>query len=137
MRRATTYLALCAFFAPALAFASTTTDLVSQLAGLFYIIVGLALVAAFLLMGAGTIMWVVRFGTDETYRSQAITMMEWAVATLFTLVLVLGVVEFIQSHTSTVLYLIALCIIVLVIWVVATSGLLTGGGGESGEEHEE
>ena len=113
---------------PALALASTTTALVSQIAGLFYIIVGLTLVAAFLMMGAGIIMWIVRLGTDNTYRNDAIHIMEWAVATLFTLILVLGVVEFVQTHTSTTLYIIGIAIILLVIWIVVTSGLFSGGG---------
>lgn len=115
-------------FAPSLAFASSTTDLISELAGLFYIIVGLTLVASFIFMIAGFIMWCIRLGTSPTYRDDAIVMMEWGVATLFTLVLVLGVVEFIQWHTQTVLYILGLAIILLVIWLIATSGVLSGGG---------
>ncbi len=121
--------------APGVALASTTTDLLSQLAGLFYIIVGLALVMSFLLMGAGIIMWAVRLGTDNNYRDNAIHVMEWSVATLFTLVLVLGVVEFVQTHTSTVLYILSIAIILLFAWLVVTSGLI-GGGAKEEEEHE-
>lgn len=135
MRRIATYLGSVALAAPSFAFASTTTDLISQLAGLFYIIVGLALVAALLLMSAGLIMWIIRLGTSPTYRDEAITYMEWGVATLFTLIVVLGIVEFIQTHTSTTLYILSVCIILLVIWMVVTSGLLSGGGGGE-DEHE-
>ena len=119
--------------APSLALASTTTDLISQIAGLFYVVVGLAVVAAFLMMGAGTIMWVVRLGTDQNYRDDAIHLMEYSVATLFTLALVLGVVEFVQTHTSITLYILSIAIILLLIWFAATSGLFAGGGEE---EHE-
>ena len=121
-------LAPTALALPSFAFASTTTDLVSQLAGLFYIIVGLTLVVAFLLMVGGTVMWIIRFGTSNNYRDTAIHLMEWGVATLFTLILVLGVVEFVQTHTSATLYILGVAIILLVIWIVATSGLLSGGG---------
>jgi len=134
MQRSASLFVLAVAAAPSLALASTTTDVVSEIAGLFYIIVGLAVVAAFLMMGAGTIMWIVRLGTDNTYRNDAIHIMEWSVATLFTLILVLGVVEFIQSHTSTTLYILSIAIVLFLVWVIMTSGILTGGGGE--EEHE-
>lgn len=119
---------------PSIVLASTTTQLVSQIAGLFFIVVGLALVASLLMMGAGTIMWIVRLGTDNTYRNDAITIMEWSVATLFALILVLGVVEFVQSHTSATLYILSIAIILLLIWIAVTSGLFSGGGAEE-EEH--
>jgi hypothetical protein len=119
---------------PSLAFASTTTDILSQVSGLFYIIVGLAVVMAVLLMGAGIILWAARLGTDETYRDQAIDLMEWGVATLFTLILVLGIVEFIQSHSAIVLYIIGVCIIIVLIWFILTSGIFVFGKGKKEEE---
>lgn len=122
---------------PTLAFASTTTDLVSQLAGLFYIIVGLAVAASVLLMGGGFIMWIARLGTWPTYRDDAIRLMEWGVATLFTLIVVLGIVEFIQTHTSLTLYIVSVVVIVLVIWIIITSGLLSEGFGGGKKEEEE
>lgn len=126
-------LPIAALVAPSLALASTQTDLISQIAGLFYIVVGLALVAAFLMMGTGMIMWLVRLGTDLNYRDRAIHVMEWAVATLFGLVLVLGVVEFIQTHTSATLYLLSVCIVCLIGWLLVTSDLFSGGHDE--EDH--
>ncbi|MDR3571559.1 MAG: hypothetical protein P4L81_05215 [Candidatus Pacebacteria bacterium] len=120
---------------PSLAFASTETDLIAQIAGLFYVVVGLALVAAFLQMGAGLMMWVVRLGTDNSPRDVAIHRMEYAVATLFTLVLVLGVVEFIQTHLSQTLYILSVGLIGLFAWLVITSGAFSGGGEEKKEDH--
>lgn len=120
--------------APWLALASTTTDLVSQLAGLFYIIVGLTLTASILLMVGGTIIWAIRFGTYPTFRTEGIKLMEWGVATLFTLILVLGVVEFVQTHTSTALYIISTAIILLLAWLIITSGVLSGDGEKKEEE---
>jgi len=134
MRRLSRLIAPIALMAPSVVLASSTTDLISELAGLFYIIVGLTLVASFLFMMAGFAMWCIRLGTFPTYRDDGIKMMEWGVATLFTLILVLGVVEFIQWHTETVLYILGLLIIVLVIWLIATSGVLSGGGHEKEEE---
>lgn len=134
MRHAIAYLASVALLAPSFALASTTTDLLSQLAGLFYIVVGLALVAAILLMIGGVIVWLLRFGTTNTFRDDAIRIMEWAVATLFTLVLVLGAVEFVQTHTSETLYILAICIILLLAWLVITSGIISGGGEKKEEE---
>lgn len=132
--RTVTAVSLAMLFAPSLALASSTTDLVSQLAGLFYIVVGLALTAAILMMIGGIIMWIVRLGTSNTYRDEAIHLMEWAVATLFTLILVLGVVEFVQTHTSTTLYLLSIAIILLLAWLVITSGVFSGDGEKKKEE---
>lgn len=127
-------IASLAVLAPSLAFASTTTDLVSQIAGLLYIIVGLALTVSVLMMVGGIIMWILRLGTSPTYRDGAIRLMEWSIATLFTLVLVLGVVEFIQTHTSLTLYILSIVILLLFVWLLATSGILSGGGSEKKEE---
>jgi predicted small integral membrane protein len=134
MRTALQALPLALVLAPSLALASTTTNVISQIAGLFYIVVGLTVVVATLLMLGGIGMWIVRLGTDETYRNEAIKMMEWAVATLFTLILILGVVEFVQTHTSITLYILSIAIIILLIWVIVTSGLFSGGDGEKEEE---
>ena len=132
--RSLPFISIATFALPSLAFASTTTDILSQVSGLFYIVVGLAVVMAVLLMAAGIILWVARFGTDETYRDQAIKIMEWAVATLFTLILVLGVIEFIQSHSAIVLYIIGIAIIVVLIWFILTSGIFAGGGKKDEDE---
>jgi predicted small integral membrane protein len=128
------YLPILALASPSAVFASSTTDFITQFAGLFYIIVGLTLVASILLMVGGISMWFVRLGTADTYRDEAIEIMEWGIATLFTLILVLGVVEFIQRHTQTVLYIIGIAVILLVIWLVITSGALKGGGEKKEEK---
>lgn len=116
---------------PLPALASTTTDLISQLAGLFYIVIGLAVSVSCLLMFGGFVMWLARLGTYPTHRDDAIRIMEWGVATLFTVILVLGAVEFVQTHTSVVLYSIVIAIVLLVGWLIATS---VGSGSEKKEE---
>ncbi len=120
---------------PALAFASGQTDLISQIAGLFYIVVGLGLVASFLLMGTRILLWIIRLGTEHNHRDQAIHIMEWSVATLFTVILILGVVEFVQTHTSATLYLLSVGIILRLAWLVITAGVFSGGADEKKEEH--
>jgi hypothetical protein len=116
-----------ALMLPSLALATTTTDIISQVAGLFYLIVGLAVTMACLLMLGGIALWLSRLGTFPTYRDRAIEIMEWSVATLFTLIVVLAVVEFVQTHTSTMLYILSLAIIALVIWFLVASGIFSGG----------
>lgn len=72
----------------------------SILIGLFNILVGLMLVTSILLMGGGLILWYVRLGTFPTYRDDAIHMMEWSVAILFVLVVLLGIAQFVQTHLA-------------------------------------
>jgi hypothetical protein len=129
--RITFILALCL---PSLALASTTTNVIDQIAGLFYLIVGLTVTVSVLLMLAGIALWLSRLGTFPTYRDEAIVIMEWAVATLFTLIIVLAVVEFIQTHTATMLYILSIGIILLVLWFVASSGIFSGGHAKEEEE---
>lgn len=107
----------------------------TQFVGLFNIFVGLLLTLAFLLMGAASVMWVVRLGTTPTYRDEAIDLMQWAVAILFVLVLLLLVVQFVQRHTATAVYVAGFFIIGLALWAViwAYRESAKGGGGE--EEH--
>jgi len=127
-------LPLAILLTPALAFASTTTDLISQLAGLFYIIVGLTLVMSLILMMGGTLAWAIRLGTFPTYRDDALTVIEYGVSTMFVLVVILGIVEFVQTHTSATLYVLSIVIAGLVLWLAVTSELF-GGGAEKEEEH--
>lgn len=90
----------------------------AQFVGLFNIFVGLLLTLAFLLMGAASVMWAVRLGTSPTYRDDAIMLMQWAVAILFVLIVLLLLVQFIQQHTATAVYIAGFFIIGLVAWAV-------------------
>lgn len=120
------YLAPLLVLAPGVAFAQT----LSAWAGLFYIMVGLMLVAAFLLYGGGLILWVVRLNTFPTNRDFAIRILEWAVAVLFVLILLLAIVQFTQNNVRTILIILALILVFIIARVVATSG------GSSKEEKE-
>lgn len=106
---------------PSVALASSTTDFISEVAGLFYIVVGLVLVASILTMLLGLLSWFRGLGTSgDVYRDRAIETMQWAVATLFTLVLLLGVVEFVQTHVSAALYVLSVAVIIVVLWALAS-----------------
>ncbi len=93
----------------------------TQFVGLFNVFVGLMLTVSILLLGAGCAMWVARLGTAPTYRDEAIVVMEWAVAILFTIVILLLLVQFVQRHTGTAVYLLGFVILGFVAWAVITS----------------
>ncbi len=106
---------------------------IEQVVGIFNIFVGLMLVAAFLMMGGGIILWIVRFGVWPSYRDDAIKTMQMAVTILFTLVVLLGVAKFVQNHTATAMYVAGLIIVGVVIFVGVT--LFVRGGGDDEAKH--
>lgn len=106
----------------------------TQFVGLFNVFVGLLLTLAFLLMGAASVMWVVRLGTTPTYRDEAIRLMQWAVSILFVLVLLLLVVQFVQRHTANAVYIMGFFIIALAAWAIIWAYRESAKGGEE-EEH--
>lgn len=99
---------------PGVALAQT----MSAVAGVFNIFVGLMLVASFLFFFGGLIMWFIRLGTYPTYRDEAIVYMQWAVAILFILVVLLAAVQFIQDHTATASVILGFVIVGVVAWGV-------------------
>jgi len=111
---------------PALAIAQT--DAVSQVVGVFNVLVGLMLVAALLTYALGVVVWACRLGTWPSYRTEAIRTLEWAVATLFTLVVLLGIVQFFQRHPQQATYVISAIVVILVIWMVVYLIAHSGGG---------
>jgi hypothetical protein len=122
---------------PALAFASTSTTVLTEVAGLFNIIVGVVFVVACLTFGGGLITWAVRLGVWPSHRDEAIKILEWGVAMLFTLVVVLGVVEFVESHTNIALQIVGILVVILAIWIVIASGILSSDGKKAEKEKEE
>jgi uncharacterized Tic20 family protein len=90
-----------------------TTDMfIANLVGIFNVFVGLMLVAAFLLMGSGLMLWYLRLGTYPTYRDSAIEQMKWAVTIMFVLVVLLGIAQFVQRHTAEAMMAIGVIIAV-------------------------
>src|SRR3989338_6390335 len=67
----------------------------------------------------------VRLGTWPSYRTEAITIMEWSVVILFVLVVLLGIVQFFQEHRRAAAYIVSTIVLVLLIGaivVIATKG---------------
>ena len=133
MDRAFLRIALVMIAVPSVVFADTEQTIV-QIANIFNIFAGFMFVAAVLIFGAGFTVWLARLGT--ALRDEGVEIMEWGVGTLFVLDVILGIVGFIERHSQTALYLVALGIIVLFIWMLLVSGLVGGEGHGEKEEHK-
>ncbi len=105
----------------------------TQLVGFFNIIVGLMLTVSILLMGAACLMWMVRLGTTPTYRDQAIHLMQWAIAILFTLTVILFIVQYVQKNTATAVYLIGFAVLAGIGWAIFVA--MQGSGKDPDAEH--
>jgi len=106
---------------------------VSRIVGVFNIFVGLMLTAALLTYAIGFIMWWIRLGSWPSYRTQAIRVLEWAVAVLFTLVVLLGIVQFFQQHQQAATYVISAIVVIGIIWIAVY--VLSHSSGAEEEEH--
>ncbi len=118
--------------------AQAQTAEISRIAGIFNVIVGLMLTVALTTYFGGLVLWWTRLGSWPSYRTQAIKVMEWSVATLFTLIVLLGIVQFFQNHQQETLYVISVIVVVGIIWMVLA--IAKGSGGkkkESGGKGEE
>lgn len=103
-----------------------------QFIGLFNIIAGLMLTVSILLLGTGIIMWFARLGTVGTYRDEAIKVMMWGVGVLFTLILMLLLVRFVQDYTRNAMYILGFIIIGALAYFLATT---SSAPAEHKEEH--
>ena len=97
-----------------------------QVLGFFNLLVGVMLVISVTLFLGGFIMYIVRLGTWPTYRTQALRIMSWGVAVLFTLVLILAVQQFLARHVLVAVSIAALIIILVVLWIIM-QGVQSGG----------
>lgn len=97
-----------------------SAQVLSQVSGLFNIMVGLMLVAACMFFFGGLGMWFVRLGTWPTYRDEAIDLMQWGVAILFVLAVLLAIVQFVQNHYGAAVFVFGIIILIAVAWVVVT-----------------
>jgi len=98
-------------FIPSVAFAQT----IAQAAGLFNVFAGLMFMGAVLCFVGGLITYFVRLGTVE--REDGIKIMEWGVATLFMLVVILAVVHVVQGNPAIVAIAFAAIIIGAILWI--------------------
>lgn len=98
--------------------ASASALTISQIAGLFHMVFGLFIVFTFLIFGAGVSIWAARFNTWPNHRDQAIKVLQWAVGLIFILMLLVGLVQFVQRYTSIALTILAAIVIIGVLILI-------------------
>jgi hypothetical protein len=108
---------------------------VSRVVGVFNIVVGLMLTTALGIYVTGFIMWWIRLGSWPSYRTVAIEALEWAVGILFTLVVLLGIVQFFQRHQQAATYVLSAIVIIALIWIVIYLAANSGGGEKEKKGH--
>jgi hypothetical protein len=92
---------------------------VSAAFGFFNILVGLMLVAAFLFFFGGLAGYLSRLGLEG--RIDGLRYMYRGVVILFVLIVLLGIVNFLQQRPTVVYMIIAIALVVFVIWGVMQS----------------
>ena len=92
---------------------------VSEGVGLLNILAGLMLVCALLFYFGGLVAYLTRLGLDG--RTQGLGYMNWGVGVLFVLVILLGIIRFIQFHQGAVLTLVAVLVVLFGAWAVVKS----------------
>lgn len=105
--------------------AEAPSGTLAQVAGYFNVGVGLVLLAALGLYAAGFGKWVTHLGLS--YRDEGIHRMETATVMLFWLLVVLGVVRFVQYHTAFTLQLLAVLVVLFGGWFVIKAVQASGG----------
>ena len=88
-----------------------------SVAELFNIFIGLMLTAALLLFFGGLWVYFSRLGTWPNNRDEALKIMEWGVAVLFTLIILLALVQFFQRYPKVMGTFVAAIVILLVIGI--------------------
>ena len=107
----------------------------SQVVGLFHIVVGLLLTFTLGIFAAGVGIYFARLNTWPSYRDMSIKVMIWGVTMLFILILFVALVQFIQRHTAIALSIIGVIAILGVLLLIATvMKPKSGGGGEGAEK---
>lgn len=92
--------------------------MLTQIAGIFNIFVGLMLVAAFLLYFGALVGWFIRRGAYPSHRDDMIRLMQWAVVTLFILVVLLALIHIVQVYRAAAAFVVGLVIFFLVVWLI-------------------
>ncbi len=99
---------------------------VSEFFGLFNILAGLMLVAAFLLFFGGLSAYLSRLGLEG--RIQGLAFMYRGTSILFVLILLLAIVNYVQYHTQIVMGVLAVIVVGLLVWLAVMA--MSAGGGE-------
>jgi cytochrome bd-type quinol oxidase subunit 2 len=99
-----------------------------QFFGFLNIFVGVFLTLALILYGAAVIVYFTRYGTP--HRDESLKLIEFGLTILFILIILLGVVQYFQSHPGNMTYIVGTIIFLLVIWLIIYA--YSGGGKEDG-----
>ncbi len=75
-------------------------QVVAKSIGVLNIFIGLMLIAALVTYGIGLVLWATRLGSWPSYRTEAIVVLEWSVAMLFVLVVLISGIQFFQNHSQ-------------------------------------
>jgi len=102
------------------------------IAGLFNIVVGLMLAMSIVLMGGGFVVWLVRLGTYPTYRTEGIVLMQWSVAILFVIILLMAAVRLVQSYPGAIAAVLGVVLVGAIVWLLVQT---FAKGEEKEEEH--
>lgn len=97
---------------------STSALSFTQTVGLFHVAVGLLLTATLGMFATGVVLWLSRFNTWPSHRDYAIRVLEWAIAMLFMLIILIALVNFFQNHSEIALPIFAFVVIVAVAIIV-------------------
>ena len=117
-----TYLTAFAFFAVFMPTVVSAMTLV-QFLGLFHLFVGVYITATLGIFAVGVFVYFARLNTWPSHRDLAIRILEWAVAMLFVLVVLLGIVQFFQTYPSIALtILVVVVVLALLIIIVRAAG---------------
>ena len=92
--------------------------------GLFNILVGLMLVAAFLIFFGGLIGYLSRLGLEG--RQDGLQAMYWGVTILLVLIILLAIVHFLQFHPAVVFGIIGALIVIFGAWAAVNSAQEAG-----------
>ncbi len=93
---------------------STNDFTVAQAFGFFNILVGLMLVAGLLLFFGGFIAYLTRLGLEN--RLQGLMYMYWGLSILFVLIVLLGLVHYLQFHPTVVFTILAVIAVGFMAW---------------------
>lgn len=96
--------------------------------GFLNVLIGIFLTLAIILYGAAVIVYFTRYGTP--HRMESLDLVEVALSILFILIVLLGIVQYFQSHPVNMVYIIGTIIFVLVIGFI----IYAYSGGEKKED---
>ena len=102
-----------------------------QILNLFNMFIGLFLTASILIFFGGLIGYFTRLGSWPSNRDETLKIMQWAVAMLFVLVVLVAIVQAFEEHTLGAMIVLAAIIIVVVVIKVIQVFMADAGG----EEH--